>query len=198
MRFGQGAGLVEFRHHIGGFVRVFLGVFPALHRGTHKPREAVFKDIEPILPRRHALVLVFEGHQVIGCQPRIHDLPVLAAGHGQDAIGLPVQEQIDVEALLEDVDPGASPPSVGIPSGLIQPRKGLRSTAIATANAATYTPAGIFIGSRSTLRGEFRSFHLLSARAADEKAGRGTNLPRPGCGCEFWPQAQITSPRESV
>lgn len=60
------------------------------------------------------------------------------------------------------------------------------------------TPAGMFIGSRSILRGVFSAFHFDSAFDADAKAGRRTNLPRPGCGWLFWPWAQTISPRESV
>ena len=59
-------------------------------------------------------------------------------------------------------------------------------------------PAGMFSGSRFTLRGEFSSFHFDSATVAEAKGLRGTKRPRPGWGCEFWPQAQMTSPRDRV
>jgi hypothetical protein len=56
----------------------------------------------------------------------------------------------------------------------------------------------MFSGSRSTFRGVFSAFHLDSAVEALAFGGRFTNLPRPGRGWEFWPQAQTTSPRLSV
>lgn len=56
-------------------------------------------------------------------------------------------------------------------------------------------PDGMFRGSRWICFGAVSSFHFESALCAEGKAGRGTKRPRPGWGCEFCPQAQITSPR---
>lgn len=44
----------------------------------------------------------------------------------------------------------------------------------------TQTPAGMFSGSRSILRGVFSAFHLLSARDGLAAGGRFTKRPRPG------------------
>jgi DHA1 family bicyclomycin/chloramphenicol resistance-like MFS transporter len=110
---GLGAGLVIVEHDHRGVLGVLLGPFPALHRGAHEAGhlvdegrilEVVFQHVKPVFQRRHALILVFEGHQFVGRDAGVDDLPVFVVGHGRDAVGLPLQQRVDVEALLEHLD----------------------------------------------------------------------------------------------
>ncbi len=111
MLFCLGTAGVILENDLGGFVRVFLGPFPALHGCADKPHHLVCKsgvpevgskDIEPVFHRRHALILILEGDQLVRVHPGINHLPVFIVGHGRDAIGLALQQWVNVKALLQN------------------------------------------------------------------------------------------------
>jgi hypothetical protein len=62
----------------------------------------LLQHIEAVFQRRDALVLVLEDDQIFRRNARIDHLPVLVVGHGRDAVGLLLQQRIDVEALLQN------------------------------------------------------------------------------------------------
>ena len=112
MLLGLGAGGVILENDVSGGVRIALGPLPAFHRGPDKTHhlvleggilEPVPKDIEAVLKRCHTLFLIFEDNQLIGGQPGIDDLPVLVIGHGGYALGLLLQNRVNVEALLQNI-----------------------------------------------------------------------------------------------
>ena len=107
---GLGTGRIVLKHDLGGLIRVGLGVLPALHGGADEAHhlvderrvgQLVFKDVKAVLKRGDTLCLVGEDHQLVGGEARVDDLPILVVGHGGDAVGLLLQDWIDVEALLQ-------------------------------------------------------------------------------------------------
>ena len=61
-----------------------------------------------------------------------------------------------------------------------------------------YTPIGICSADRVTARGAVSSFQVDKALLTAGNGLRLISFPRPGCGCEFCPYDQTTSPRDSV
>ena len=115
MRFGLCAGLVIVQNDHGRFIRVRLSVFPALHRSTHEFLhirdkggiiQTLFQDIKPVFQRCHALVFIFEGHQIVRADARINDLPIFIIGHGRNTVSLTLQQRVHVKALLEHLNTG--------------------------------------------------------------------------------------------
>ena len=115
MLFGLCAGFVVFQNDLGGLIRVLFGVFPTGHRSADETGQLVdlggigqlvLQHIETVLKRRDALILVFEGNQIIRRNARIHNLPVFVIGHGRDTIGLFLQQRINVKALFQDLNTG--------------------------------------------------------------------------------------------
>ena len=95
------------------------------------------------------------------------------------------------------------PPHVGLLPRLLRcrvssRRHGRDPVPDAEVLAAVHTPIGICSAERVTARGAVSSFHADSALWTAANGLRLTNLPRPGCGCEFCPCCQTTSPRDSV
>ena len=128
MLLGLRASGVILENDVSGGVRVFLGPFPALHRGPHEANhlvleggvlQTVLKDIEPVLKRRHALILIFEDHKLVRGQTGIDHLPVFIIGHGGHALGLLLQDRVDIEALLQDIYAAAA--AVGRDAKLAHP-----------------------------------------------------------------------------
>ncbi|QTK80715.1 hypothetical protein AT6N2_C3231 [Agrobacterium tumefaciens] len=110
MLFRLRAGGVVFENDIGGLVGVFLGPFPALHRGTNEfdhvllefgVLEFVFENVESVFQRRHAFILIFEGDEVFGLDAGVENLAVFIIGHRRNAGGLFLQKRIDVETLFQ-------------------------------------------------------------------------------------------------
>ena len=123
-----GPGLVVVDHDLRRLVGIRLGVFPALHRGPHEAHHLVGKGrvgkvrlqhVKPVLQHPHALVEVVEGDQLVRRDPGIQHLTVFVIGHHRDAVGLLLQQRIDVERLLQHLDPvglaGGADPQLGHP-----------------------------------------------------------------------------------
>ncbi len=113
MLLGLGAGSVVVEHDHRGLLRMLAGIFPALHRGFHKAGhdvdesgigQALLEHVETVFHGGDALLFILEDHQILRLHAGVDDLPVLVVGHGRDAVGLLLQQRIDVEALLEDLD----------------------------------------------------------------------------------------------
>ena len=93
----------------------------------------------------------------------------------------------------------APPPPAGSPT----PRRyALACAAAASKAAASASPNPCSDPGRDvrsdrarSAAAQFSSFHAASALCGAGNAGRGTNLPRPGCGWLLRPSAQTTSPR---
>ena len=74
-----------------GFIGIIFRILPASHRGRNEAYhligkgricEIVFQHIHAVFQSRHALIFVFEHHQIVGRQTCIDDLPVFIIGHG--------------------------------------------------------------------------------------------------------------------
>ena len=113
VRLGLRAGRVVVEHDLGRLVRIGAGIVPALHRGLHEARhlvdegrvlELVLQHVEAVLERGDALVLILEDDEVLRLDAGVDHLPVLVVGHGRDAVGLLLDQRIDVEALLQHGD----------------------------------------------------------------------------------------------
>ena len=111
MRLGLRTGLVIVEHDHRGFFGIGLGILPALHRRAHeldhlllegRIGKVLFQNVDPVFQRRDALVLILEGHQFVLADTRIQNLAVFVIGHGRNAVRLPLQQRIDVEALLQN------------------------------------------------------------------------------------------------
>src|SRR5207248_8536002 len=59
---------------------------------------------ETVLQGRNTFVLIFEDDELARLVATIDHLPVLVVSHGRDAVGLLLQDRIDVEPLLDDLD----------------------------------------------------------------------------------------------
>ena len=110
MLLGLRARRIVFKHDVGGFVRIFLGVLPAAHGRAHETHhfvdergiaQLVLHHVEAVLQRRDSLILVLEDDQIVGREPGVDHLPILVVGHRGNAVRLPLKEGRDVEALLE-------------------------------------------------------------------------------------------------
>src|SRR3546814_5831780 len=86
MLLGLWAGRIVVQHDQRRFLRVLPRPGPALHAGLDEARhlvdegrilELVLHDIEPILQRGDALVLILEDHEIIGGDTGVDHLPVL-------------------------------------------------------------------------------------------------------------------------
>ena len=110
MALGLRSRRIVVEHGLDRFVGVGPCIGPALHRCLDELRhrldegrvlELVLSDIEAVFEGGDTLVLIFEDDEVLRLHPRLDDLPVLVIGHGRDAVGLLLQQRIDIEALLE-------------------------------------------------------------------------------------------------
>ena len=114
MRLGLRPRRIRLQHDRRRRVRVRLCVLPALHRRPHKAHHLVaescilqvrLQHVKPVFQRRHALVFVFERHQIIRLDPRLQHLTIFVIGHRRNAGRLLLQQRIDVEALLQHRHP---------------------------------------------------------------------------------------------
>ena len=110
MLFGLRTRGIVVQHDFRRFIWVFLGVFPALHRGPHKAHHLVlerrigkvlFQRVKPVFQCGNALLFVFEHVQIIRRQTCVDHLPVFIIGHGRHAGGLILQQRIHVKALFQ-------------------------------------------------------------------------------------------------